>query len=136
MMEGGLGAISSIMNLGAAVMLPIVMAILALFFRIKASKALKAGLLVGIGSMFFNYPEDEICYSLGDQYFFGEDILFAPIVKRGQTKREVYLPQGEWIDVNEGRTYSGPGFVEMEAGLDKFIAFVKAGSDSLSIFQR
>ena len=48
-MEGGLGAISSIMNLGAAVMLPIVMAILALFFRIKASKALKAGLLVGIG---------------------------------------------------------------------------------------
>ncbi|MDI9441027.1 MAG: glycoside hydrolase family 31 protein [Bacillota bacterium] len=86
--------------------------------------------------MFFNYPEDEICYSLGDQYFFGEDILFAPIVKRSQTKREVYLPQGEWIDVNEGRTYSGPGFVEMEAGLDKFIAFVKAGSDSLSIFQR
>jgi len=98
-MEGGLGAISSIMNLGAAVMLPIVMAILALFFRIKASKALKAGLLVGIGSMFFNYPEDEICYSLGDQYFFGEDILFAPIVKRSQTKRGVYLPQGEWIDV-------------------------------------
>lgn len=34
--------------------------------------------------MFFDYPQDEICYSLGDQYMFGEDILFAPIVNQGR----------------------------------------------------
>ena len=36
-------------NLGAAVMLPVVIFILGLFFRMKPSQALRAGLLVGIG---------------------------------------------------------------------------------------
>lgn len=44
-----LDVIQSIMNLGAAVMLPIVMTILGLIFRMKIGKALKAGLMIGIG---------------------------------------------------------------------------------------
>ena len=36
-------------NLGAAVMLPVVIAILGIFFKMKPGKAIKAGLLVGIG---------------------------------------------------------------------------------------
>jgi galactitol PTS system EIIC component len=44
-----LDVIKSIMNLGAAVMLPIVMTILGLIFRMKIGKALKAGLMIGIG---------------------------------------------------------------------------------------
>jgi alpha-D-xyloside xylohydrolase len=42
--------------------------------------------------MFFDFPDDKECYSLGEQYMFGDDILFAPIVNRGQTKKTVYLP--------------------------------------------
>ncbi|CEI24880.1 Putative uncharacterized protein [Propionibacterium freudenreichii] len=37
------------MNLGAVVMLPIVMTILGIIFRMKIGKSLKAGLMVGIG---------------------------------------------------------------------------------------
>ncbi|MFZ2625294.1 MAG: PTS transporter subunit IIC [Propionibacterium sp.] len=44
-----LHVIQQIMNLGAVVMLPIVMFILGLIFRMKIGKALKAGLMVGIG---------------------------------------------------------------------------------------
>ncbi len=44
-----LDVIKAIMNLGAAVMLPIVMTILGLIFRMKIGKALKAGLMIGIG---------------------------------------------------------------------------------------
>lgn len=44
-----LEVIQAIMNLGAAVMLPIVMTILGLIFRMKIGKALKAGLMIGIG---------------------------------------------------------------------------------------
>lgn len=36
-------------NLGASVLLPVVIAILAVFFGMKAGRAIKAGLLVGIG---------------------------------------------------------------------------------------
>lgn len=48
-MEKVLSIIQEIMNMGAAVMLPLVIFILALVFRMKIDKALKTGLLVGIG---------------------------------------------------------------------------------------
>lgn len=85
--------------------------------------------------MFFDYPEDEICYSLDDQYMFGEDILFAPIVNQGCTDRKVYLPAGTWIDVNDKKEYVGCNYVEMHAKLDRFIAFVKKGSKLIEIFK-
>jgi len=84
--------------------------------------------------MFFEYPDDEVCYPLGDQYLFGEDILCAPIVNRGQTERSVYLPEGEWVNVNDRQTYQGKRFVNTHAEIDQFIAFVKKGSRWLAVF--
>jgi alpha-D-xyloside xylohydrolase len=84
--------------------------------------------------MFYDYPEDENCYALGDQYMFGEDILFAPIVTQGQIDRKVYLPSGIWIDVNDKKEFTGGGYVEAHADLDQFIAFVKKGSECINLF--
>ena len=84
--------------------------------------------------MFFEFPDDPVCYSLGDQYMFGEDILFAPIVAQGQTERTVYLPEGEWVNVNDKQVYQGNRYVNAHAELDQFIAFVKKGSEWLSVF--
>ena len=83
--------------------------------------------------MFFDYPEDEICYTLGEQYMFGDDILFAPVVNRGQTKKEVYLPEGEWVLTKSGETY-GKGWHTVSAEIDEFVAFVKKGADVLGCF--
>ena len=85
--------------------------------------------------MFWDYPDDEQCYTLEDQYFFGEEILFAPIVNRGQTEREVYLPEGSWINVNDFKRYDGRQTVVCHAEIHEFIAFVKEGSPVLSAFQ-
>lgn len=41
--------IQGIMDLGAVVMLPIVMTILGIIFRMKLGRAIKAGIMVGIG---------------------------------------------------------------------------------------
>jgi alpha-D-xyloside xylohydrolase len=84
--------------------------------------------------MFFNYPQDEICYTLGDQYLFGEDIIFAPIVDQGVKDRKVYLPEGVWIDVNEKMEYKGPCFIDSHAEINQFIAFIKKDSEYSSIF--
>jgi len=84
--------------------------------------------------MFFEFPEDEVCYTLGDQYMFGEDILFAPIVNQGETKRTIYLPQGKWVNVNHKKIYDGGQFVEATAEINQFVAFVKNGSDIINIF--
>jgi len=84
--------------------------------------------------MFLEYPDDETCYTLSDQYMFGEDILFAPIVNRGQTERKVYLPKGRWVSVIDKKVYEGGTFITQKAEINQFIAFVKEGKDIINVF--
>lgn len=85
--------------------------------------------------MFFEFYEDEVCYTLEDQYMFGGDILFAPITAQGQTEREVYLPKGSWRDVNTKELIDGGRWVKCHADIDRFIAFVKDGSEVFGAFE-
>ncbi len=84
--------------------------------------------------MFFDYYKDPVCYELDDQYMFGGEILFAPITEQGCTGRKVYLPEGRWIDVNSKETVDGGQWLERDAPIEKFIAFVKEGSDVIAVF--
>lgn len=84
--------------------------------------------------MFYDYYEDETCYTLEDQYMFGEEILVAPITKRGQVERNVYLPEGVWISINEKKPYTGKHWVLAHAAIDEYIAFVKEGSEVGAVF--
>jgi alpha-D-xyloside xylohydrolase len=84
--------------------------------------------------MFFDYYLDEICYTLEEQYMYGEDILVAPIVGQGQVERLVYLPEGNWVNVFDRKTSQGKQFINCHADIHEFIAFVKEGSDALAIF--
>src|SRR5699024_6619627 len=47
--------------------------------------------------MFFEFPDDEVCYTLDEQYMFGSEIIFAPVVNQGQKTKRFYVPDGEWI---------------------------------------
>jgi alpha-D-xyloside xylohydrolase len=84
--------------------------------------------------MFFDFYNDPVCYTMEDQYMFGADVLFAPILNRGQTAREVYLPEGNWVNINDRRVYEGKRTLSVRAELDQYIAFVKEGSDAIRIF--
>ena len=83
--------------------------------------------------MFFEYPEDEICYTLDSQYMFGDDIIFAPVVNQGQTVKNVYIPDGEWILTKDKKVHT-KGYYEITAELDEFIALVRKGSDVIDCF--
>ena len=83
--------------------------------------------------MFFAYPEDEACWTAEDQYFFGDDILFAPILEYGATERIVYVPEGEWILTRDGTTYTR-GYHTIRAGVTEFIALVRKGAAVLEAF--
>jgi len=75
--------------------------------------------------MFFDFPDDNECYSLKDQYMFGRDILFAPIYRQGETSRQVYLPKGTWIRTSDKQSFEGGRYITCHADIDEFIAFVK-----------
>ncbi len=84
--------------------------------------------------LFFDFPQDPRCYVIDDQYLFGPDILFAPILDRGVTGRTVYLPQGHWQRTGTEEVIQGGRDIECQAPLDSFIAFVREGAKVAGVF--
>ena len=84
--------------------------------------------------MFYAFPDDQTCYALDDQYMFGSEILFAPIMESGQTERQVYLPAGRWVRTTDGTLYEGNQTVTVHAELEDFIAFVPENSEIITVF--
>ena len=78
-------------------------------------------------AMFIEFPEDETCAVLEDQYFFGEDILVAPLFQAEDTRR-VYLPTGRWVEQGTNRIYEGERWVTVQATVYPGLAFVRAGA--------
>lgn len=71
-----------------------------------------------IRTMFYEFPEDEICWELDDQYMFGDRYLVAPILYEGMRQRRVYLPNGRWRCIHSGSVLEGGTYIQAEAPLD------------------
>ena len=77
-------------------------------------------------TLFYMYPEDCACWDVEDEYMYGPDVLVAPVLYAGQTKRNVYLPKGDdWVETATGREYQGGQCVEADAPLDVIPVFVR-----------
>ncbi len=77
-------------------------------------------------TMFYEFPQDENCWELKDQYMFGSDILVAPVVQEDMYEREVYLPHGiVWTSIHDGTRYEGGQRVLVEAPLEVIPVFLK-----------
>ena len=77
---------------------------------------------------FMSDPSDENLYVQEDVFMVGDAILVAPILDKGATKREVYLPRGVWYDFWTNRLIDGKRTVEVNAPLDHMPMFARAGS--------
>ncbi|WP_197025058.1 PTS galactitol transporter subunit IIC [Paucisalibacillus sp. EB02] len=64
-MDAIMNVINFILDLGATIMMPIIIFIMALIFRVKVGKALRAGLTVGIGFIGINLVIDLMVKTLG-----------------------------------------------------------------------
>ncbi len=71
-----------------------------------------------IRTMFYEFPDDEVCWSIDDQYMFGEKYLVAPVLYQGVTEREVYLPEGCWRNIHSGTIYKGVQKITAEAPIE------------------
>ena len=70
-----------------------------------ADEAVKTGLPM-IRAMYIEFPDDEECWRVDDEYMFGSDLLVAPVTEYGARERLVYLPRGRW------EACDGSGIVE------------------------
>lgn len=82
-----------------------------------------------IRTLFYEFPDDENCWSISDEYMYGGDMLVAPITEQFSTKRTVYLPKGaRWQSAINGETYEGGQTVKVNARLDQIPVFLRNGN--------
>jgi alpha-D-xyloside xylohydrolase len=75
-------------------------------------------------TLFFEYPNDPTSWLVEDEYFFGSDLLVAPMIEEG-AGRKVYLPPGSWIDYQTGKVYNGGQWHQITAGQIPVVLLVK-----------
>ena len=79
-----------------------------------------------IRALFIEYPEDNECWKVQDEYMFGSDYLVAPVTDFKARSRKVYLPAGEWKRGDTGEIISSSGeYIEADAPLDYMPIYIK-----------
>lgn len=81
-----------------------------------------------IRPLVLHYEKDAAVRNLNDEFLVGRQLLVAPVVEQGATKRMVYLPEGTWYDYWTHKEYQGTQYYLVDAPLDTCPIFVKAGS--------
>lgn len=92
----------------------------------QAKDSIERGLPM-LRALFVEYPDDPGSWIVEDEYLFGSDLLVAPLMEAGTTGRDVYLPRGNWIDYQTGRSYAG-GWHRIEGGTIPVVLLVREGA--------
>jgi alpha-glucosidase len=87
--------------------------------------------------LFFHYPEDEKTYNINyEEFLLGPDLLVAPVLDPNTQKKEVYLPQGTWIELWTNQTYEGNNKIIVDAPLGNPPLFYKKDSSYKELFEK
>ena len=78
--------------------------------------------------LFMEFPNDPASWRVETEYMFGSQILVAPLMETGITEREVYLPEGKWIDYQTGKVYEHGWQTIVADGELPIIMLVRDGS--------
>lgn len=84
--------------------------------------------------LFMHYENDAACYEIQTSYLLGRDMLVAPVYLEGQTQRELYLPDDEWIELWTGKSYS-QGTVVVEAPIGYTPVFYRKDAEDRELFE-
>jgi alpha-glucosidase (family GH31 glycosyl hydrolase) len=74
------------------------------------------------------YPGDPQATARDDEYLFGPDLLAAPVIEPGATRRSLYLPEGRWVDL-----WRAVDYVERDGSLKAGRATTVAGGRETTV---
>ena len=78
--------------------------------------------------MFYEFPQEEICWDLKEQYMFGPDLLVAPVMYPGMKECRIWLPAGcSWTSLHDQRVYEGGQTISVDVPLDVIPVFIRDG---------
>ncbi len=86
-----------------------------------------------IEPMYYEYPEEINAYNCKNQYYFGSELIVAPITSQRDNNThtasvDVWLPEGSFTDIFTGKTYQGGQNIRMFRGLDSIPVLAKSGA--------
>ncbi len=96
---------------------------LAPYFRALALEAHAHGTPITRHPVLF-YPQLADAWTVEDSFFVGPSLYGAPVVRRGLTTRQVWLPPGRFVEWTERSVHQGPGAVQVPAPLERLPLFL------------
>ncbi len=83
-----------------------------------------------IRALWIDFPSDDKVLRIADQYMWGDQVLVAPVLEHGATRRKVFLPTGEWWDFwNHQRAKSDGGLeITRDVDLSTIPLYIRAGA--------
>src|SRR5579872_5815326 len=79
-------------------------------------------------ALWLHYPDDPKAVERDDEYLWGRDLLVGPVVEKGATSRQIYLPRGEWYDFWTRERQEGGREITREVDLETMPLYVRAGA--------
>jgi alpha-D-xyloside xylohydrolase len=93
----------------------------------QSEKIIRSGYPM-VRALLFHFPEDKLVWHIDDQYCFGDDFLVAPVMN-AENRRDVYLPEGCWINFFTGIETTGPCWLkDFECPLDEMPVWLRKGA--------
>ncbi len=98
-----------------------------------------------IRPLFYNHTEDLRLYAVDDEFYLGDHILVAPVTEKDATSREVYLPEGKWVNLWTKELFQGDRTITADAPMfrkEGLPMYVKVGGgvayqpDCTSLYDR
>ena len=83
--------------------------------------------------MYYEYPEDWTAYGQKNEYFFGSELIAAPVTtprikNLNAARTKVWLPEGMWFDFFTDTAYRGGRSLNMYRSIDEIPVLAKAGA--------
>ena len=83
--------------------------------------------------MYYAYPEDENAYNCKNEFFFGTEMIVAPITEHTSADTNlasvnVWIPEGRYTDIFSDRIYEGNQFVKMYRDIETIPVLAKEGA--------
>lgn len=93
----------------------------------QSKKATHSGYAV-LRALIFEHPADKMCWHIDDEYYFGDDFLVAPVMN-SEDRRDIYLPEGEWVNFFTGERIRGGQWLKgVKVPLDEMSVYVREGA--------
>ncbi|MEO7786542.1 MAG: alpha-glucosidase [Sphingomicrobium sp.] len=82
----------------------------------------------------FLIDPDPALFAVQDVFAYGADMIVAPIIEEGATRRSLVLPAGEWRHLWSGERFAG-GPVDVAAPIGQPPVFTRVGSSFAPLFE-